>query len=1513
MMHKKQMFFVLRIFIFTLAFAPSRSMLFADTNNNGIRQLTTDTVIPELWSIESISEVISSKIDEAPYQVTSELWSIESKAEFISSKIDIPEPCTATPITTSGIISGKSPIAIHEPTVLSDSGYYCLAQDIDTTNTDIGIAITGSTVTLDLNGYTVKNGTIGINVTGNDILIKNGTISGMSDTGIILQNAHNCRIEHVDTNNAATGFLLNNSGANMLFDCRALASTSAGFSLVSSYTNTITKCQALNTLSLCNAFGFISRNGANNIFSACTTQGIKTSSNAILDIQGWALATSGAFVLVGDERNSHIINCTAQETSTPTAGHNAAYGIWLTSGAATSPLELTLTTSTAIAGNVLTTAWLVKGTTTYLALGGSDTTRIKIFKFDPTSSSTLDLIASSTIPDGSVSSIAWLSDGDSTYLASGGEATTAPHDHELMVFKFDPLAATLELKASSTAPDGKVHSVAWLVDGTTSYLAAGGEPTSGSSEVKIFEFTGSSLDQKATTTAPDGTVLSVAWLVDGDTRYLATGGLAAAAPNNNEIKVFEFTGSSLIQKAKTAEVNSSVFSVNWLIECDHIYLAAATGILYSPAAATGILYSPTARAYVFEFTGSDLIKKAESPDLGQNITSLSWLSTDTSHYLASGGFTPTNAITLMQFDPASSVLAVKTIVTPDNPVWSVNWLAESGSAYLASGETTNLSVLQLGTINSPHGCMITNNTISATNGTMRFLNRVGENASGIGIAVDSSVNYVAHNTSCNNDINYQHVDSAYVSSQANARGVANVDCSLTSPDEVAQIANEAWSIESKTEIISSKIDIIVPALDPELWSIESKAEIISSKCDSISTIANTIDGETWSIESKSEIISSQVDILVQKSACESVPLHQSDIGAPGSTYTINSSGNYCLAENITGTINITAPNVCLDLNCRELTGILTISAEDSAIQNGKITAPIPVNNSDASNPAIAITSAGTRTQLHNIAIICLYPNDLTTADNGINGRSAITNSADNVQINNCQIQAGNGQGLAITSSGAITINGVNTGFGGTGVNNSGAAIQITDCSIIAGNSGQIYAKGTDSSSTISIDGTLNNFGGSGIINTGAKMQLTNCTVSAGNSGQLYANANSDINIGNSSGSTIEINVGGTAITNSGIETCITNCQLTAGNSGQLYATSFSGNIFIGSNTGSVTMRDGGFGVNTSGNATQLSACVIYAGNSDQIYAQANDTVYIAYDGNVTIDNGGTGIACTGDNTHITDCTVVAGNGGQVYTQAGLSRIAYEASISSNLSVGMGGTGITNQGNNAHITACSITGGSSGNIQAQSATIGFNGGIATLAMGGSAVQTKNTAYAIINNCILMSGDGGSLIGSSFSGNVSGANGGIGIICDNSNNVAISNCLIEKTGNGSNGLGTGSFGGNGGIGILVNSNCSATQISNCTITQTGTGGTGVTTGVGGHGIVSSGASGQINNNTIAYTGSANGLAISCVDSLAPVVYSNFAHNISASPAYYLIAGAAVDSTTGGTAFGLGTDRLANIHKP
>ncbi|MDZ4099124.1 MAG: hypothetical protein U1E13_10585, partial [Methylophilaceae bacterium] len=179
-----------------------------------------------------------------------------------------------------------------------------------------------------------------------------------------------------------------------------------------------------------------------------------------------------------------------------------------------------------------------------------------------------------------------------------------------------------------------------------------------------------------------------------------------------------------------------------------------------------------------------------------------------------------------------------------------------------------------------------------------------------------------------------------------------------------------------------------------------------------------------------------------------------------------------------------------------------------------------------------------------------------------------------------------------------------------------------------------------------------------------------------------------------------------------------------------------------------------------------------------------------------------------------------------------------------------------------------------------------------------------------------------------GSANGGNGGNAITGDGSNAIHVVHCLIEKTGNGGTGY-VGSEinpnfpgnGGNGGNGILLKSNCTNTQISSCTIHKTGVsgarGGSSATSGISGHGILSLGQGAQIDNNTIAYTGSKiditaiGGLAISCIDTVDPIVYSNLAHHIAASPAYFFTGGAAVDSPNG-TAFTAITYPLQNIYK-
>ncbi|MDZ4099741.1 MAG: hypothetical protein U1E13_13745, partial [Methylophilaceae bacterium] len=160
------------------------------------------------------------------------------------------------------------------------------------------------------------------------------------------------------------------------------------------------------------------------------------------------------------------------------------------------------------------------------------------------------------------------------------------------------------------------------------------------------------------------------------------------------------------------------------------------------------------------------------------------------------------------------------------------------------------------------------------------------NISGVGIKVNSTNNYVAHNTACGNDINYALVNPLFLGSQANARGAAtNVDCSLS-------------NVAEQEVVDFSTTYSMLTAVAVESWSIESKAEVISSKID---------------------FIPSQF------------PIEQGTIvRTPLTDQSITYSGSYFLREDIVGTVNIRSNLVTLDLNGFTIQGNIVI---DPAVQN----------------------------------------------------------------------------------------------------------------------------------------------------------------------------------------------------------------------------------------------------------------------------------------------------------------------------------------------------------------------------------------------------------------------------------------------------------------------------------------------------------------------------------------------------------------------------------------------------
>jgi len=84
--------------------------------------------------------------------------------------------------------------------------------------------------------------------------------------------------------------------------------------------------------------------------------------------------------------------------------------------------------------------------------------------------------------------------------------------------------------------------------------------------------------------------------------------------------------------------------------------------------------------------------------------------------------------------------------------------------------------------------------------------------------------------------------------------------------------------------------------------------------------------------------------LANQVSCAATPISQADIDAGAGIYTITKPGNYCLTENVTGSIMINASNVSFDLNSFNITvesaiplsGIV-INGDYVSVQNGTLT------------------------------------------------------------------------------------------------------------------------------------------------------------------------------------------------------------------------------------------------------------------------------------------------------------------------------------------------------------------------------------------------------------------------------------------------------------------------------------------------------------------------------------------------------------------------------------------------
>lgn len=803
------------------------------------------------------------------------------------------DPSTADAVT---LIRGDISYGSHTPITINRSGVYQLTGPLSATDANTALTISASNVSLDLAGNVISGGATGINVTGNAVSIKNGSVKNASSAGIKISGSK-CQLENLDVISSYTGFLLQSTSANQLTNCRTLSSSNAGFSLVSSSTNNFLACQALNTNGGTQAaYGFISQNGYGNNFEQCVAQNTQTASTNGNDL--------AAGFLLSVENASSIVDSRAQNSLslTTTAG---AYGIYLQDTLSTStstPVGIRPTLPAwASFGGINAVSWSSDGHT--LAIGGSgtisNTDQLRIYSWNGAALTQLQSITTGSV---SVLALAWHYDGHHLAVGTG---------NQLIVYFWN--GSTLTLLQTITLdgwPSGStINTLSWTQDG--SYLAVGGGYSLDggvANQLRIFSWNGTQISQIQSITptlwASTNSIFSLAWNYNG--KILAIGGNTGTG---SQLKIYSWNGSTLTELQSITPGGSStdqIRSVAWSANGQYLAIGEFTG--------TGN------QLKIYSWNGSALaLRQSMTPDLWtitSTIITLAW--SNSGQFLAIGGSTSSLEKFKIYTWNGSTLTQKQSLTSPStNSILNLSWSYDD--QYIAVGSQENNPTNNILTIYSgltiSKNCTIQNNT-ATNNSTAATV--------GTGIFASSLANYVAQNLSYNNDINYLDVLQSYITSQANDRGVYNINTNLTTPDSVVTINNN------------------VNLMPPEQWSIESKCEVISSKLDRLSLPCiptNIVSGGTTN--SNKPNITNNVTIT--------------GITAPGS---------YCLAANTNpGSITISSDNVVLDLNgfTLNITGAtgLTISGNEVTVMNGTI--------QNATQNGISIS--GSRCTLANIDVV----------------------------------------------------------------------------------------------------------------------------------------------------------------------------------------------------------------------------------------------------------------------------------------------------------------------------------------------------------------------------------------------------------------------------------------------------------------------------------------------------------------------------------------------------------------
>jgi hypothetical protein len=206
-------------------------------------------------------------------------------------------------------IEARTPIS-SVPFTITNSGSYYLTGVLSGTGTNHGITVAANSVTIDLNGFGLRNGGpfIAILVSGarTNIVVRNGSISGWGEAIDGNLNAHNMLVEHViASGNSSYGILAGYT--SIVRDCICQSNTFAGISV--------------NSGLVCNCA--VTDNGGTGITaSSGVVRDCQVQSSGSIGISVQSCTVSGCFVQGSGESGIYVDSTGSQIVGNDCVGNN---------------------------------------------------------------------------------------------------------------------------------------------------------------------------------------------------------------------------------------------------------------------------------------------------------------------------------------------------------------------------------------------------------------------------------------------------------------------------------------------------------------------------------------------------------------------------------------------------------------------------------------------------------------------------------------------------------------------------------------------------------------------------------------------------------------------------------------------------------------------------------------------------------------------------------------------------------------------------------------------------------------------------------------------------------------------------------------------------------------------------------------------------------------------------------------------------------------------------------------